>query len=596
MNIYRKRLAQLRASMKKRDIDSYVIFNTDPHLEEHIPEYWKIVSWLTGFSGSSAIVVVAKKFAGLWTDSRYFLQAERQLSDSGFTLKKINATSELSWVEWLNEKMRKGGRIGIDGRIFSIKHLESLKKEVNGKRIEIDIECDLISGIWTDRPPMPFSIAYDHNIVFSGKERSIKIKEIREQMSTMKVDWHLLTSPDDIMWLLNIRGNDLKYSPLLISFAIVGHEQILFFTDEKKIPLKLAMEFDRIGVTILPYDDTPLILSRLKNESSLLLTPETTNAILYSSIREKVNIVRDISIPTRFKAIKNPSEIENIRKVMVKDGAALTKFFYWLEKYIDHQNITELSAAEKLLEFRLQQSDCTGASFSTIAAYKEHGAQVHYSAGTDSNYVLGREGLFLIDSGGQFLDGTTDIARTITMGLPNGKQKSDFTLVLKGFINLALARFPAGTRGYQLDVLARKALWDNGLNYGHGTGHGVGFFLNVHEGPYSIGTAATSDKLLSLVPGLVFSDEPAIYREGQYGIRTENLLLVTESERVELGQFLKFETLSLCYIDKSLIDKTLLETVEILWLNNYNSMVYEKLALLLTDEEKIWLRKKTEEI
>jgi Xaa-Pro aminopeptidase len=595
MNIHRTRLAQLRASMKKHDIDAYVIFNTDPHIGEYVPDHWKIVPWLTGFTGSSAIVIVAKKFAGLWTDSRYLLQAGQQLSGSGFLLRKINVPGDLSWVEWLAEKTKNGGRIGTDGRIFSIKDLEKLKKALKDKKVDIDVASDLISDIWTDRPSMPFSIAFDHDIVYAGKDRKTKILEVREQMHRRNINWHLLTSVDDIMWLLNIRGKDLEYSPLLYSFSMIGPDQVLLFTDETKIPFKLAMEFDKTGITILPYDEISTVLSRLKKGSSLLITPETTNTYLFSAIVKEVRIIQEISIPARLKAVKNQTETGNIRRVMVKDGAALTKFFFWLEKNIDDQNITETSAAEKLNSFRLNQSDCTGSSFAPITAYREHGALVHYNANRDSDYLLRREGLFLVDSGGQYLDGTTDITRTISLGLPDKQQISDFTFVLKGFIRLAMARFPEGTKGYQLDALARQPLWNNGLNYGHGTGHGVGFFLNVHEGPFSIGTDACN-KQQSLVPGLIISDEPAIYREKQYGIRTENLLLVTQSCKTEFGQFLNFETLSMCYIDTKLIDKSLMEPVEIKWLNNYHSIVYEKLALLLTGEERLWLRDKTAEI
>jgi Xaa-Pro aminopeptidase len=596
MNPSKAKLARLRASMKNRNIDAYLIPNTDPHLGEYIPRHWRIVRWLTGFTGSSATVVVAKKFAGLWTDSRYFLQAVEELSGTGFKMMKLNVPSEVSWIDWLSEKMKKGSTIGIDGRIFSAGNLEDLRKNLDKKGVKIDIECDLISEIWSDRPSMPDSIAFDHSLVFSGKDRNTKIGEVREQMARMNIDSHLLTSVDDIMWLLNIRGNDLEFSPLLIAFAIVSQEQILLFTDEKKIPFKLAMEFDRSGITILPYDSVSMILSKMKKGSSLLLTPVTTNASLYNSIPATVEISKDISIPTRLKAIKNSVEIENIRGVMVKDGVALTKFLFWLENNIKTNTVTELSAADKLLEFRMQQSNCTGASFSTISAYKEHGAFAHYNPTEVSNYILKEEGIYLIDSGGQYLDGTTDITRTISLGNPESVQKSDFTLVLRGFINLAMAKFPLGTKGFQLDILARKALWDNRLNYGHGTGHGVGFFLNVHEGPYSIGSGVTGEKQLPIEAGLVFSDEPAIYREGRYGIRTENLLLVKEDEKSEYGQFLKFETLSLCYIDTSLIEKSLLERNEILWLNNYHSLVYEKLSSFLSDEEKSWLKEKTEAI
>jgi Xaa-Pro aminopeptidase len=368
------------------------------------------------------------------------------------------------------------------------------------------------------------------------------------------------------------------------------------FVDEKKIPFKLAMEFDRLGITILPYNESPAILSRLKKGSRLLLDTGKINAFLYGSVSDKATILRDITIPARLKAIKNQTEIENVRRVMIKDGVALTKFFFWLEKSITDQKITELSAAEKLHAFRLQQADCTGASFQTISAYREHGAVVHYNATPASDYILSPEGLFLVDSGGQYLNGTTDITRTVSLGQPGKQQKSDFTLVLKGFIKLAAAKFPAGTKGHQLDILARKSLWDSGLNYGHGTGHGVGYYLNVHEGPYSIGMASASDGQSALVPGLILSDEPAIYRDGQYGIRTENLLLVTESCKNEFGQFLGFENLSICYIDTTLIDKSLLDQTEIAWINNYHSIVYEKLASLLDEEERAWLRMKTEEI
>ena len=596
MSHSKAKLALLRELMAVRNIDAYIIAGTDPHLGEYFPSHWRIVQWLTGFAGSTATLLITRSFAGLWTDSRYFIQAEKELAGTGFKLIRLNVPSEPSLLDWLSAKMKKGSILAFDGRIFSIGFLDSLKNILLEKEVSIDISCDLISEIWTDRPPMPESIAFDHSTAFCGKERSAKIKEVREQMNKMKVDSHLLTSADDIMWMLNVRGNDLEYSPLLISFAVVGHEQILIFIDERKIPLKLAAEFDKNGVTILPYEDVSVILSNLKKGSSLLLTPETTNASLFTSISDKVTIVKDISIPTRLKAIKNGIEIENIRNVMVKDGVALTKFFFWLEKNIENLTITELSAAEKLYELRLQQSDCTGASFSTISAYNEHGALAHYSPSSASNSILEADGIFLIDSGGQYLDGTTDITRTISLGNPDPLQKSDFTLVLKGFINLAMAKFPAGTKGYQLDILARKALWANRLNYGHGTGHGVGFFLNVHEGPHSIGTGVISDKQSSIEPGLVFSDEPAIYRVANYGIRTENLLLVMEDEKSEFGQFLKFETLSLCYIDNALIDKSLLESVEVNWLNQYHSMVYDKLASLLSDEEKIWLKEKTEEI
>lgn len=596
MHHSKEKLSRLRDLMKQSKIDAYIIPNTDPNLGEYIPQHWRVVEWLTGFTGSAANVVVTKSFAGLWTDSRYFLQADRQLAGSGFRLMKVNVPPDPAFSDWLLSNIKRRKRIGIDGRLISISYLDSLKKTLSRKEVTFDIDTDLISILWENRPAMPDSLAFDHNVNFAGKARETKIAEVREQMKLRNVNYHLLTAVDDIMWLLNIRANDVKYSPLLISFAILTEDQVLLFTDENKIPLKLAAEFDRLGIVILPYDEVKSVLSAIPSDSSILLFSKKTSASIFCSIPETVFIIDDVSIPTRLKAIKNMTEIENIRNVMIKDGVALTKFFFWLEKNIGRTRITELSLEQKLLEIRLQQTNCTGPSFQAIIAFNEHGALPHYSADSESDIEIREDGILLVDSGGQYLDGTTDITRTIALGTPCSRQKTEFTLALKGTIGIALARFPEGTRGYQIDVLARKALWENGLDYGHGTGHGVGFFLNVHEGPQSIGTSSAEDHKTRLEPGMLLSDEPAIYREGHYGFRTENLVLVVEGEKTEYGQFLKFETLSLCYIDTALIDKSLLVPDEILWLNIYHSMVYEKLYSFLTDDERVWLAEKTQEI
>jgi Xaa-Pro aminopeptidase len=363
--------------------------------------------------------------------------------------------------------------------------------------------------------------------------------------------------------------------------------------DESKIPLKLAMEFDRSGIVMLPYEETGGMLSTLPEEATILITPETTSAAFFSNIPGGMRVVEDISIPTKLKAIKNRIEIENIGKVMIKDGVALTRFFYWLEHNISSSVVSELSITEQLNSYRSEQANYLSPSFSTIAAYNEHGALPHYSATHKSDSVLEESGVLLIDSGGQYLDGTTDITRTIALGIPTAQQCRDFTLVLKGNINLAMAKFPSGTKGFQLDILARRALWEHGLNYGHGTGHGVGFCLNVHEGPQSISPGAGAGSKTVIEPGMLISDEPAIYREGEYGIRIENLILCYEDEETEFGKFLRFETMSLCYIDKSLIDITLLNESEICWLNAYHTEVYEKLRTHLTSEEADWLKEKT---
>jgi Xaa-Pro aminopeptidase len=592
MTSFIEKLALLRAEMKEQNIDAYIIPSTDPHLGEYIPDHWRIIGWLTGFTGSAASVVVTESFAALWTDSRYFAQAEDQLRDSGFNLMRPVPPDKTDLIGWIAENIDTGSKIGLDGRIFSVEQTRKFEQSLGNKSAVFNFECDLIFGLWPDRPLMPDSPAFDHSTRFCGKDRSVKIVEVREQMRIRGVDYHLLTSVDDIMWLLNIRGNDIKYSPLLISFAIVGYDQIMLFTDTNKIPLKLSTEFDKLGIVVFSYKEIVSILSALRPDSKILINAFTTSWTLFNSIPVGIKIIEDLSIPACLKAVKNGVEIENILKVMVKDGVVLTRFFYWLERNSGSEQLTELSLAEKLNVLRSEQENYLGPSFSTIVAFNEHGALPHYSASPESDVVIGTEGILLVDSGGQYLDGTTDITRTIAFGKPTTQQIRDFTYVMKGTINLSLAKFPAGTRGYQLDILAREALWQKGLNYGHGTGHGVGFCLNVHEGPQNIGQGSGSAIIIE--PGMLISDEPAIYRECEYGIRIENLVLCYEDEETEFGRFLKFDTLSLCYIDKSLIDISLLDKKEIDWLNSYHEEVYDKLNLYLTAEERIWLKDKTE--
>lgn len=596
MNSYSSKFASLREAMKENKIDSYIIPSTDPHLGEYIPDHWRIIQWLTGFTGSSATVVITESFAGLWTDSRYFIQAEAQLKGSGVTLMKPLLSEINDFNNWLKENSNPGSKISFDGRIFSVTRLRKLQNLLSGRNIIIDTESDIISVLWSDRPPMPDSMAFDHDTVFCGLERSVKIKQVREQMVLLGVNYHLLTSPDDIMWLLNIRGGDVKYSPLLSSYAIIGEEQVLLFAEENKIPFRIATEFDKLNIVILPYEETAEILSTLPGNSVMLINPSSTSALLYGSIPEKMTILEDFSIPARLKSVKNKTEISNIGKVMVKDGIALTKFFFWFETTEHTTQLTEISVAEKLNEFRSEQSNYLGPSFKTIVAFNEHGALPHYAATSETDSRISGSGILLIDSGGQYLDGTTDITRTVAIGSPASQQKKDFTLVLKGMINLARAKFPSITRGEQLDILAREALWEHGLNYGHGTGHGVGFCLNVHEGPQSISPGANPDSKTVIRSGMLISDEPAIYRVGEYGIRIENLILCYEDEETEFGKFLRFDTVSLCYIDKNLIDKSLLDQKEIDWLNNYHSEVCEKLSPHLTEDEKEWLKGKTSTI
>ena len=593
MNDAGEKLALIRAALKQNSIDAYIIPLSDPHLGENIPDHWKIIQWLTGFTGSAASVVITDSFAGLWTDSRYFIQAETELEGSGFSLVKPESFAPSDYTDWMAEKMDRNGRIGLDGRIISVTSYRKLEKRLRNKNVDIFSDCDIISDIWKERPPMPLSEAWDFPVRFAGKDRSVKIKALREEMKKTGVSMHLLTSVDDIMWLLNIRGNDVPYSPLCISYALAGETQFYLFVDRRKIPSFLASEFESLGIEILPYDDTAGMISSLTEGASILITPSTTSVSLYNSIPSRFRIIEDTSIPSRMKARKNKTEIGNIVRTMIKDGVALAKFFHWLENNPGLIPMTELSLTGRLQEIRAGQEEYLGPSFPTIVAYNEHAASPHYSANQESDATLGERGILLVDSGGQFMGGTTDITRTISLGSPSAGQKKDFTLVLKGHIALAKAKFPLGTRGSQIDMLARKALWDNGCDYGHGTGHGVGYCLSVHEGPQSISPA---DNKTILEAGMLLSNEPGIYREGEYGIRTENLVICYEDEETEFGHFLKFDTVSLCYIDKSLIDKSLLSKEEIGWINSYHSEVFEKTSPLLNDEEKMWLREKTESI
>jgi len=587
------RLKALRREMKVEGIDACIIPASDPHLGEYVPSHWRVISWMTGFTGSAGTVVVTQKFAGLWTDSRYFIQAEEQLKDSGFELVRLRIPHTPEYIEWLTANIKKNGVVGVDGKVLSVGLLKMMEKEFSKKGIEVNISADLIGRLWTDRPPMPKSIAFEHPLEFAGATRGSKIKEIRDKMAAMGVVYQLLTAPDDIMWMLNIRGNDVDFCPLITSFAIVTPDQVMLFVDDEQIPYKIKRDFDIDGVVILPYDSISIVLARLQPRCTLLLHPATTSAALYGAVNKLITIAEDVSIPARLKAVKNPVEIENIRKTMVKDGVALTRFFYWLETSIGKERITEVSAAKKLLGFRMEQEGCVGPSFATISAWKGHGASPHYSPSEENETELGTNGTYLLDSGGQYFGGTTDVTRCVVFGEPTARQKSDFTLALKGTIGLATVRFPLGTKGFQIEILARKALWDNGLNYGHGTGHGVGYFLNVHEGPQTIGTGASGDMKTIMEPGMLTADEPAIYRPGEYGFRTENLILCVEDKITDYGQFLKFETVTLCYIDTRLIDVNLLTESEIVWMNSYHQLVYSTLSPLLSKTEKEWLKHKT---
>lgn len=588
----KERIEKLRAVMREKEISACVVPGTDPHASEYIAECWKDRVWISGFTGSAGTVVIALEKAGLWTDSRYFLQGEAQLAGSGIDLMKMGLPETPGMVGWIISTLKKGESVGVNPQMFSVDAYQSLQNELSEAGIEL-ISIDLISEIWTDRPAMPSKECFVFDVKYAGKSVTEKLRLLRAEMQKACAQVVVLSALDDIAWLFNIRGNDVDYNPVVIAFAVVDSENATIFINPEKVNSETVKYFSANGVTTEAYHSVYQYLEKISPEAKVWIDGAKLNRSLYESIPAGCKKLNRMSPVFRLKSIKNDTEVAGYRRAMVKDGVALTRFFMWLEANVHNGKLTEFNIDKKLLEFRSEQENFIGPSFGTIAGYREHGAIVHYSATDDSASTLQPEGIFLLDSGGQYLDGTTDITRTITLGNPTEEEKTDFTLVLKGHIALSSAIFPVGTRGSQLDILARKAMWDLGLNYGHGTGHGVGHFLNVHEGPQSI---RMDENPVTLQEGMFMSNEPGLYRTGKYGIRTENLVLVVPAFDTEFGKFLKFETLTLFPIDQDLIDVDLLTDKEIEWINDYHKMVYEHISPNLNEEERAWLELKCSEI
>ncbi len=592
----KKNLKDLRDSMHQNNIDAYIITMSDPHLSEYVADHWRVIKWFSGFSGSTGNVVVTKDFAGLWTDSRYFIQAEEQLNGTGIELVKLKIAHTPEHIDWLNEHLQAGSTIAFDGKVFPIGLVKYMETQFSEKDMILEPNSDLVEKLWINRPQIPQGEIFSHELMFAGKSCIEKIESVKSEMEVNKIDYLVLSSLDDIAWLLNIRGRDIAYVPLSICYSIVAEKETILFIDENKVPIQVINELEEEKIRIMRYEDVFNFLNQIETGKRVSLQFSKTNYALYKSIPDNCDIVDRLNITTRLKSIKNNTEIANIKETMVKDGSAMVKYLYWLNKTIGNERITEISASEKLRTLRERQEGFFDESFAPISAYNAHSSMPHYSASKETDAELKIPGIYLIDSGGQYYGGTTDITRTIALGKPTQLQKDDFTLALKGTIGLAMAVFPLGTKGFQLDILARISLWEQGMNYGHGTGHGVGFFLNVHEGPQTIGTSASGDINSILVPGMLTSDEPAFYRDGEYGFRTENLILVVEHKETEFGKFLKFETVTLCPIDLNLINKELLNAKEIEWLNNYHRDVYHRLSGYLSEIEKQWLKENTKAI
>ena len=576
------RIAALRAHIAQEQIQAFIIPSTDPHLSEYVAPHWQSREWISGFTGSAGTVVVTAKDAGLWTDSRYFLQAARQLEGTCITLYKEMLPETPNIPEFLSAHLQEGDCVGIDGKMFSAEEVEHLQKELKKSGIRIKSIADPIQLLWTDRPAMPLAPAFVYDTKYAGMSFTEKLPAVRQAMEAAGADSLLLSALDEIAWLLNIRGNDVHCNPVVVSYLLI----VNYFVQPQKVTPELTEYFNVNGISVHPYEEIGDYLNSF-NAHSILMNPAKTNYAIYSAIRPGCLIINGASPVALLKAIRNKQEIAGIHAAMQRDGVALVKFLKWLDEAVPAGKETEISVDKKLHTFRAAQPLYMGESFDTIAGYKEHGAIVHYEATPETDVTLKSEGFLLLDSGAQYLDGTTDITRTIALGPLTEEEKTDYTLILKGHIALAMAVFPEGTRGAQLDVLARMPIWKERMNYLHGTGHGVGHFLNVHEGPQSI---RMNENPVALQPVMVTSNEPGVYKAGSHGIRTENLVLTVPAGEGMFGKYLKFETLTLCPICRKGIIKELLTAEEIGWLNDYHRTVYEKLSPDLNNDEREWLK------
>ena len=580
------RIAALRAHIAQEQIQAFIIPSTDPHLSEYVAPHWQSREWISGFTGSAGTVVVTAKDAGLWTDSRYFLQAARQLEGTCITLYKEMLPETTNIPEFLSAHLQEGDCVGIDGKMFSAEEVEHLQKELKKSGIRIKSIADPIQLLWTDRPAMPLAPAFVYDTKYAGMSFTEKLPAVRQAMEAAGADSLLLSALDEIAWLLNIRGNDVHCNPVVVSYLLIEKDKVNYFVQPQKVTPELTEYFNVNGISVHPYEEIGDYLNSF-NAHSILMNPAKTNYAIYSAIRPGCLIINGASPVALLKAIRNKQEIAGIHAAMQRDGVALVKFLKWLDEAVPAGKETEISVDKKLHTFRAAQPLYMGESFDTIAGYKEHGAIVHYEATPETDVTLKSEGFLLLDSGAQYLDGTTDITRTIALGPLTEEEKTDYTLILKGHIALAMAVFPEGTRGAQLDVLARMPIWKERMNYLHGTGHGVGHFLNVHEGPQSI---RMNENPVALQPGMVTSNEPGVYKAGSHGIRTENLVLTVPAGEGMFGKYLKFETLTLCPICRKGIIKELLTAEEIGWLNDYHRTVYEKLSPDLNNDEREWLK------
>ena len=589
----RQHLETLRDAMRRVNVDAVIVPGTDPHHSEYVNDHWKLRDWLTGFTGSNGTAVVTDSQAKLWTDSRYFLQAEQQLQDSGFELMRENGDdADPTIEEWLAQNLEDDAVIAIDGRLFTVIEASRLENFCGVNGFMLATEFNVADRVWTDRPPMPAGQAYVHDEELAGESVGDKIERVMERVEALGADAMFISALDEIAWLFNLRGSDVEFTPVVTAFAYISPKDCSLFIDKSKVSDSVERHLKQYDVRIRDYDDVTRYLERRSEHDIVLLDPNSVSDTLANALPcQKVYAASPVNA---IKAVKNEAQIAGFRKAMEHDGVAMVRLLRWVEATAPTGSITELDVWEKGKQERSRCDDYRGDSFAMIAGYKEHGAIVHYQADENSASTLHGEGLLLIDSGGQYLTGTTDLTRTISLGNPTPDEMHDYTLVLKGHLALARAQWPEGLCGVNLDVLARLPLWQEGMTYWHGTGHGVGHFLGCHEGPHSI---RTEQNPVPLRTGMITSDEPGLYKAGRYGIRTENLLLVVPAcETEEFGRFLKFETLTLCPYDLKLIDRSMLTVDEIKQINAYHAEVRNRLNPYLNPDEAQWLAEHTADI
>lgn len=587
-----ERIGRLRQCLREQSLSAFIIPSTDPHSGEYVPDHWKTREWVSGFTGSAGTAVITLDDAALWTDSRYFLQAADQLDGTGIRLMKDRLPDIPSIPEWLGQSLSPGAMVGVDGWVNTIGETQALREALAREGLTLRTDYDPVTRLWDDRPALPSTPVSIHPLEYAGVACHEKLAAIREKLLARGADGILLSTLDDIAWTLNLRGNDVHCNPVFVSYLLITSQESILYVRAEKLTTEVKAYLAQEGVNTEDYDDLQEDL-RDYPYATLSLDPGRTNEAVRQTVNPLTKVLLEESPVPLMKAVKNEAEIRGFHAAMLRDGVAMVKFLKWLEEAVPQGNETEMSIDRKLYECRAEQPLFRGISFDTIAGYKEHAAIVHYEATPETDKPLAPEGLLLLDSGAQYADGTTDITRTIALGETTDDERRDYTLVLKGHIGLTRACFPQGTCGTQLDVLARQAMWREGANFLHGTGHGVGAYLNVHEGPHQI---RMNHVPTPLRPGMTVTDEPGIYRAGRYGIRTENTLLVVPYRETEFGTFYTFEPLTLCPIDTRPIVRSMLTAEETEWLNAYHRMVYDRLSPLLDEEHRAWLESKTKQL